>query len=110
MAETPDKRRGAGGKLSRSETVTVRLDPHLRYLSELGARKHRRTLSSYIEWVLEQSMKNIILNDRDQHAIVTLFDEKDRLWDVEECERLVLLGLNYPELLIHEEQRIWKMI
>ena len=43
-------RKGGGGKLSRSETVTVRLDPRLRYLAELAARLHRRTLSSYVEW------------------------------------------------------------
>lgn len=40
--------------MTRSETVTMRLTPKLRYLAELAARKHRRTLSSYIEWVLAQ--------------------------------------------------------
>jgi hypothetical protein len=47
-------RKGGGGKLSRSETVTVRLDPKLRYLAELAARLHRRTLSSYIEWAIKR--------------------------------------------------------
>ena len=41
--------KGGGAKLSRSETVTVRLDPKLRYLAELGARSQRRTVSSFIE-------------------------------------------------------------
>ena len=41
-----EMRKAGGGKLSRSETVTVRLDPKLRYLAELAARIHRRTLSS----------------------------------------------------------------
>ena len=54
-----DKERGkksGGGKLSRSEAVTVRFDAELRYMLELAARKHRRTLSSYIEWAVEESL------------------------------------------------------
>jgi hypothetical protein len=42
--ESPESKRKGGGKLSRSETVTVRLDPKLRYLAELAALKQRRTL------------------------------------------------------------------
>ena len=34
------KRKKGGGKLTRSEIVTVRLDPKLRYLSELAAYLH----------------------------------------------------------------------
>ena len=51
-------RKGGGGKLARSETVTVRLDPKLRYLAELAARLHRCTLSSYIEWAINASLDN----------------------------------------------------
>ena len=53
----PTKRRGGGGKLARSETVTVRLAPKLRYLAELAARKQRRTLSSFIEWAIEETLE-----------------------------------------------------
>ena len=42
-----EMRKSGGGKLSRSETVTVRLDPKLRYLAELAARIHRRTCLLY---------------------------------------------------------------
>ena len=59
MAE--EKRKGGGGKLARSETVTVRLDPKLRYLAELAARKQRRTVSSFIEWAVEQSFSGVNL-------------------------------------------------
>ena len=46
--ENPEsKRKGGGGKLARSETVTVRLDPKLRYLAELAARIQRRSVSSF---------------------------------------------------------------
>ena len=107
--------RGAkgGGKLSRSETVTVRLDPKLRYLAELAARKQRRTLSSYIEWAIEDSLKSVLLyqgtgyNGDDN---VSVADEVLRLWDVDEAERFLRLAIHYPDLLTHQEQEVWKLV
>ena len=40
-------------KLTRSKTVTVRLDPRLHHLAVLGARANRQTLSSFIEWAIK---------------------------------------------------------
>jgi len=51
-----------GSKLSRSEILTVRLDPKLRFAAELAARKHRRTLSSFAEWAIEEAVKRLPLN------------------------------------------------
>jgi len=107
------KRRGGGSKLTRSETVTVRFDPKLRYLTELAARKHRRTLSSFIEWAIEDSLTRVVLyrgsgyqGDVDR----TVADETAKLWDVDEAERFVRLAIHYPELLTHQEQERWKLL
>lgn len=108
-----DKRKGAGGKLSRSETVTVRLDPKLRYLAELAARKQRRTLSSYIEWAVEKSLEEVKLYEGSGYngdESITVAEATVLLWDVDECERFVKLAIRYPELLTHEEQERWKML
>ena len=83
MAE--EKRKGGGGKLARSETVTVRLDPKLRYLAELAARLHRRTLSSYIEWSIEASLGNNRLTTDPNGASIR--DEAEELWDVDDADR-----------------------
>jgi len=107
MAQKP--RRG-GGKLSRSETVTVRLDPKLRYLAELGARKHRRTLSSFIEWATEESLDRIALREDVHDGPITIADEAESLWDVDESDRFAKRALRYPELLTHEEQTLWKLV
>jgi predicted transcriptional regulator len=102
-----------GGKLSRSETVTVRLDPKLRYLAELAARKQRRTLSSYIEWAIEDSLKSVVIyqgtgyQGDDNKSIA---EEMGRLWDVDEAERFLRLAIHYPDLLSHQEQEIWKLV
>lgn len=105
-------RRGAGGKLARSETVTVRLDPKLRYLAELGARKQRRTLSSFIESAVEHSLNDVLLREgaRNPENDLSIKQEAYRLWDVDESHRFAMLALHYPEMLTHEEQKLWKLI
>lgn len=103
----PERKKG-GGKLSRSETVTVRLDPKLRYLAELAARRQRRTLSSYIEWAIEDSLKHLSLDANHDHT--SLADEANALWDVDEADRFARLALRHADLLTHEEQVLWKLI
>lgn len=107
MAETERRKVGGGGKLTRSETVTVRLDPKRRYLADLAARKQRRTLSSYIEWAIEDSLQRTYLYTNDH---TSLADESPDLWDVDEADRFAKLALRHPELLTHEEQVRWKLV
>lgn len=103
------KRKLGGGKPSRTEAVGVRLDPKLKYLAELGARHQRRTLSSYIEWAIQDSLSRITLrlNSGDRTSIA---EEASQLWDVDEADRFAKLAFGYPHLLTHEEQVRWKLI
>ena len=107
-------RKGGGGKLARTETVTVRLDPKLRYLTELAARKHSRTVSSYIEWRLKASLDTEDVRPVNTPAHVaapeTIGTEAEYLWDVDDADRFAKLALRYPHLLTHEEQVRWKLI
>jgi hypothetical protein len=96
----------SGGKLNRSETVTVRLDPQLNYLCELAARAHRRTKSSFIEYAVEQALASVNVPG----SCYTIEGMGPILWDVDEPDRLVKLGLEAPTLMTHEEQVIWKII
>lgn len=112
--EKPEsKRKGGGGKLDRSETVTVRLDPKLHYLAQLAARKHRRTLSSFIEWAVLKSFEDFEMSHGSGYngdESVYLKDVEVRLWDVDVSERFARLAILYPDLLTHEEQERWKML
>jgi hypothetical protein len=101
-----------GGENKRkSKVVTVRLDPKLKYLAELAARRQRRTLSSFIEWAVEDSLARLHpAYDLHGEAQPTFADKASALWDVDESDRFAKLALNYPELLDHEEQRIWKLV
>ncbi len=100
------QRAKGGGKLSRSETVTVRLDPKLNYLCELAARAQRRTKSSFIEWAIDHALKSVDVPG----AQGTMDDHAGRLWDVDEVDRLIALAELAPFLMTHEEQLIWKVI
>lgn len=105
------KRKAGGGKLVRSEIVTVRLDPKLRYLAELASLKQRRTLSSFIEWAIEDCLSRVILKEaagKDPEQSVS--DVASQLWDVDEADRFVKLALRFPDLLTHDEQKLWKLI
>ena len=105
-----DRTEGAGKK---SEVVTVRLDPKLKYLAELGARKHRRPLSSYIEWAVEQSLSRVWLEEPlngGEGVSVADAERVQHLWDLDEPDRIVRLAISYPDLLTHEEQLVWKLV
>lgn len=109
-----EKRKSGGSKLSRSETVTVRLDPKLRYLAELAARIHRRTLSSYIEWAIKDALDGEDVRPAwlrgSELSDHTIGREAEYLWDVDDADRFAKLALRYPYLLTHEEQVLWKLI
>lgn len=98
-----------GGKLNRTETVTLRLDPKLRYLTEIAARTQRRSTSSFIEWAIVESLKLIHL-DNTSAGVITLSQRASLLWDVDEPDRFVKLALRYPNLLTHEEMVLWKLV
>ncbi len=114
------KKKGGGGKLSRSVTVTVRLDPKLRFAADLAARKQRRTVSSFIEWAVEEGITkvNIPANQKHISKAGDYFAEKELpvndainfLWDIDEADRFINLVYLCPRLLTHEEEVLWKLI
>ena len=103
------ERKGGGGKLSRTETVTVRFDPKLRFALELASRRQRRTVSSFIEWAVDQAVRQEKLFP-EKSSSLTIHDATERIWDVEDSERFVNLANHHPHLLTHEEEVLWKLI
>ena len=101
--------RGGGSKLHRTETITIRLDPKLRYLAEIAGRAQRRTVSSVMEWAFEKALKDIVLKEGTV-VETNLGFASNFLWDPDEIDRFVKLAVHYPELLTYEEQVLWKLI
>jgi hypothetical protein len=105
------KKKGGGGKLSRSEVVTIRLDPKLRFAAELAARKQRRTLSSFVEWAIEKAVSEEVVKVRSLDGNGdTALEAMTRIWDVEEADRFVKFAEEYRDLLNFDEERLWKLI
>lgn len=101
-------------KIKRTETVSIRLDPKLRYMAEIGARIQRRSLSSFIEWAVANSVDDLVFAYRTSFngdtEPIFLREVKEELYDVDEADRLVKLALRNPSLLNHEQQLIWKLV
>jgi hypothetical protein len=102
----------SGGQRNlRAETTSIRLDPRLRYLSELACRKQRRSLNSFIEFAIENTLNSINIDEGGYNEAPTTFGSAaDQLWDVDGPDRFAKLGLRYPELLTYEEQVLWKLL
>ena len=81
--------KGAGSKLGRTETVSIRLDPRLNYLCELAARSQRRTKSSFIEATLAEHIQTQVINkwrNSDFDEPNTFGERADVLWHVRESQ------------------------
>ena len=100
------KRVAGGGKLSRSEVVSIRLDPRLRFGAEMAAAKCRRTLSSFTEWAIEEALKEIKVGDKGETAHKVMEDA----WDIEEGYRFYEYARKCSRLLTPEEEKLWKVI
>ena len=101
----------SGGRLTRSDTVTIRLDPRLNYLCEIAARVQRRTKSSFIEAAIDEAVHRIPLEPRgNPQYTTTVGEDADRLWHVRAHERLIALAQIAPHLMTMDEQEIWAVI
>lgn len=112
------RKKGAGGKLNRTEILQARLNPKLRFTLELMARSERRTVSSLIEGLVEKAAKTmeIAIIPRDQAhcsfilpadlpTIKTTVEKAARqIWEVDEAGRFVAFALCTPELLNDYEE------
>ncbi len=108
------QKKGKGGKLARSEVITVRLDQKLRFAAELVARDQRRTLSSFVEWAIGEvvSREKVKIRDHENHENYETSALKATaiIWDVDEADRFIKFAEACPELLNFDEERLWKTI
>jgi len=98
------KRRSKPG-VSRTEVFAFRMDPRMKYLSELAARKQRRSLANFIEWAVESALEKTMIGEGD-----SLLLQAKKLWDLDPLDRLLRLSEHYPDLLTYEEQMMIRII
>ncbi len=114
-------KRTSRAKAPNTETLTLRIEPKLRYLAELAGRKQRRSLTSFIKWAIEKGLNDVLLKEESYSVNpdgggeqyqpeITIAKAAADLWDVDEADRFIKLALRFPDLLTHEEQVLWKLI
>lgn len=106
-----EKNRKSKAGAPRTEVFAMRLDPKLKYLAEIAARKQRRSLANFVEWAIEQALSRVQLVESAFNGEgPTVADASAQLWALDEPDRLIKLATHYPELLSYDEQLIWRVI
>ena len=106
-----EKNRKAKAGVPRTEVFALRLDPRLKFLAEIAARKQRRSLANFVEWAIEEALKGVPLAELDNNGNgPTVANVATQLWALDEPDRLRNLATHYPELLSYDEQLVWRVI
>lgn len=105
-------------KPSKTETLAIRLDPKVKYGLEILARQQRRSITSVVEWALNEALKQELRvsysykNQLPGSTIRETYDEfvLDHIWDSDEVLRLIKLVQYNADLLTYEENQLWNLI
>jgi hypothetical protein len=98
----------AGPKPVRSDNVTMRFDPRLKYLASVVGRYERQTLSTVVEIAVDAYIKDF--TRKHLSSLEDSYDMAAALWSPHEIVRFSLLADEMPELLTYEEEILWKLI
>ena len=97
------KTKSSSGSGAKSDVLTLRLSPKLKYGLELLSRKHHRNISSTVTWAIEQAINNsedgLRKNMSEGLKVAEPKQMLDVLWDVDPADRLVKLANHWPELM-----------
>jgi hypothetical protein len=115
-------KKGPGGKLGRSEIIQARLDAKLRLAAEIMARSDRRTLSSFIESLIEQAAKKFMVTRNlfqpwwSEGCEDSMYSKTDTInvesavcdiWNDHDSIRFLKFGIHFPNLLNEEEEKLF---
>jgi hypothetical protein len=109
----PGTRHDAKQSPKRTEMVSVRLAPEVRFAADIAARSQRRTVSSLIEVAVADYLPTLVVMDpaaEDDERPLNLMKLVKSLWDPEESDRFVNMAEKHRWLLDLEEQHRWKAI
>lgn len=112
---------GSGGNTTsassswvKSDVITLRLNPKLKYGVELLSRKQHRTISSLVTWAIEQAINNsedgLRKNLSKGLKVAEPKQMLDILWDFDPADRLVKLANHWPELMDFFDEMLVKAI
>ncbi len=105
------------GLQTKVESITVRINPKMKYGLELLSRKQHRTISAVVEWAIDNALrdpKSGFINESAYYDRVSGKESNfllDVLWHVNEVERFIQLVFREElGLLTYEEEILWETI
>lgn len=100
--KTPDRK---------TEVLSIRIDPRVKYGLELLSRLQRRSTTGVVEWAIQSAFQSEIFEPANEYQNeIHLEQVMDSLWHINEIERTVALALRREQLLTYEESRVWKVL
>lgn len=95
-----------GSRLSKSESVQVRFDPILKMAAEIAAGRERRSLSSFVEWAVEQAVRQSNVTRDQAGDEITAWAVASECWANDDFSRLMKLAARYPDVMTIRERKI----
>ncbi|EGH00972.1 hypothetical protein PSYAE_03197 [Pseudomonas amygdali pv. aesculi str. 0893_23] len=106
---------------SSTVSVSLRVDPAIKYAIDIAARIQKRTVTGVVEWSVERALADVkmpvdfmVMNDQFKPEMPepqsVMEAVKERLWSPDDATRLVRLAFECPSLLTFEEGLIWESI
>jgi len=100
-------KRAPRGTHTRTDSVTVRISPRLKYGLELLARRQHRSVSAVVEAALNQALA---AERASAGSETTLADVVESTWSALEAQRVLRLATDFPNLLSFEEEQTVELI
>lgn len=96
----------------KTETLTLRLDPKVKFMIELIARIRRQSITAVVEAAIEETAFDLdapFFSDGKAETL-SLSLAVTEVWSTDESERFINQCYHMPSLLTYEEQRVWETI
>lgn len=106
MAKKKVRKKKAMPQGDKTSSVSVRMDPVIRWQLELLSRIERRSMSA----VIEDSIEGRAKSTESSRQFWTVANLGSGTYSPNDLERLIRLAMNEPSLLTYEEVRQWDVI
>lgn len=108
--EKPQSGRVDLGSRSKSEVITIRINPKLKFGLELMARLHNRSVAQTVELSIQRVLEDPYDGIQNLRDVRYDRDIINKLWSPHRGERLFKMVIEHPELLNYEEEVLWNKL
>lgn len=98
--------------VKKTETLTLRLEPKLKFLIELISRMKRQSITGVVESAVEDLAfgLDVSFHDNGTTEPLAMVNALANIWSTDESERFLNFCYHLPHLMTYEDQRVWETI